>query len=1004
MRNRRPSHREIRTAACLLAPCAGTAAASGRLASALPSLRGDAYGWMIVAALALGLYLMVELALRRRRGMRERGIGGERNIRLLMAAVVALFVGVVVANLVLSLRTTRHAVLAEAEDDAANLALAVERQMDGTLDAVALTMGVIARSAPVQARQDDAQAATAEALLEGATKHLPAVRALWIVDPQGRLAYASRDMPAHAVSLQRDYVRAHLDEEGDEDDDGLHFGRPMTDAGGRLFIPVSRRIERRDGGFGGVVVAALRPGYLARQSDTMDVGREGFIVLMRTDGVIMQQADLPPAMVGQPIRPAPRFTRLLGHSDAGVYRSTHPFDGIERVVAYQRLPGRPLVVLVGLGVDELLAPWRETAATYAAGSLLLLVLLTLLAVRLVRELDRRAEQQTMIERLNRMRAMQSGINSLIVRAASRSELFEGACQVAVRDGRFDAAWIDLADPADGVLVTVASSGGVEGDLAAPVPMPGRGEGGGTESEAFARQATVASNDLVARDDHCRRRRQAIELGYRSKITLPLFRRNELVATLTLLARPVDFFNADEVRLLDDVASDLSHALEHLAALERVEYLALHDVLTGLPNRTLFIDRAVQRLRQAREDGAQCALVKLDIERFRQINETAGRDAGDEVVRRIAARLRRELGEDAVLARPERDHFVFLVAVQSAAEAASAVHKAHTACCDHPLAIDGHRLHISMRAGVSLYPEDGDDAETLMRNAEAALARAKHAREPMTFYAPAMNARVAESMAIENKLRGALERGQFVLHYQPKFDARTGALVGLEALIRWRDPSAGLMLPAQFVPVLEDTGLILPVGEWVMHEALRDYRRWRKAGLEPPRIAVNVSALQLRQDSFTRSVRNAVGGRDHAEHGLELEITESMLMTRVESNADKLDAIRDMGVSIAIDDFGTGYSSLQYIARLPLDTLKIDRSFVAGMTRNATDREIVSSVISLAHQLHLKVVAEGVESSEQARILRELDCDEVQGYLFSPPLPPDRIEALMRSGAAATARH
>jgi predicted signal transduction protein with EAL and GGDEF domain len=236
-----------------------------------------------------------------------------------------------------------------------------------------------------------------------------------------------------------------------------------------------------------------------------------------------------------------------------------------------------------------------------------------------------------------------------------------------------------------------------------------------------------------------------------------------------------------------------------------------------------------------------------------------------------------------------------------------VHKALQACSDVPMNVDDQSLHISVRAGVSLYPDDGRDTETLVRNAEAALARAKHMRERMVFYAPAMNARVAETLVIENKLRSALERGQFVLHYQPKFDARSGALCGLEALIRWKDPEEeDLILPARFVPLLEETGLILPVGEWVMNEALRDYRRWREAGLSPPRIAVNVSALQLRQDSFTRSVRSAVGGEDHAEGGLELEITESMLMTRVESNADKLDAIRDMGVSIAIDDFGTGY--------------------------------------------------------------------------------------------------
>jgi diguanylate cyclase (GGDEF)-like protein len=981
-----------RAAACLPAGRAGTAVATGALPLALPAPGSSAYGWLAVAVLAVVLYGVVELVIRRRPWTGpDRAAGSERNIRLLVAAVLALFLGVVIANLVLSLRNTRQTVLAEAGEDATNLALAIEHELAGTLDSVAYTMSVIARSAPAPAPAGAPHAASADALLNGAAQHLPAVSAFWIVDAQGRLAHASRDLPQHGVSLQRDYVRAHLT----RSEDRLFFGHPMRRADGRLFIPVSRRITRADGGFGGVVAASLRPEYLAGHSRTIDVGRDGFVALMRTDGTIMQQADVPTTMLGRPVHPTPPFVALLERADSGVYRTAHSHDGIERVVAYRRLPGRPLVVVVAFGVDELLAPWRETAATYAAGSLLLLVLLTLVALRLARELDRRAAQQTMIERLNRTRAMQSGISSLIVRAATRSELFEGACRVAVREGGFGAAWVDVLDDSTRRLTTVASAGDDARHVLAE-PIWTVDDDGAVEKEPFRRHGAVSSNDLAARADHSPRHHRAVELGYRSRITLPLFRRSEPVATLTLLARPAGFFNEEEVRLLDDVAGDLSHALEHLAALERVEYLALHDVLTGLPNHALFIDRVTQRLRQANEDGTRCALAKLDIERFRQINETVGRDAGDEVVRRIAARLRGGLDEDIVLARPERDHFVFLVDVQSDAEAASAVQKARHACCSAPMTVEGHELHISLRAGVSLYPDDGRDAETLMRNAEAALARAKHTRDPMTFYAPAMNARVAESLGMENKLRGALERGEFVLHYQPKFDVHDGSLVGLEALLRWNDPEAGLTPPARFVPVLEDTGLILPVGEWVLQEALRDYRRWRAAGLRPPRVAVNVSALQLRQDAFTQSVRSVIRGSGDGGPGLELEITESMLMTRVESNADKLDAIRGMGVSIAIDDFGTGYSSLQYIARLPLDTLKIDRSFVAGMTCNATDREIVSSVISLAHQLRLKVVAEGVESPEQARLLRDLDCDEVQGYLFSPPLPRPDIEKLMRA--------
>ncbi|MFC0677089.1 EAL domain-containing protein [Lysobacter korlensis] len=977
------------TAALACALISPLAAASG---AALPGMRGDAYGWVAVAAIATVLIVGLEYAHRRPR-VRNRIARGDRSLRLLILAVVVLFVGGVIANLFFSLRNTHQTLLAEARDDTANLALAVQQQLAGLIDDVDFSMSIVARSAPAQASPGTAEAAVADEMLTGAASHLPAVQAMWVIDAGGRIAHRSRDMPHRAELATQGHLQLHRQ----RDTDTLAFGRPMPDGRGRWFIPVSRRIERPDRRFAGMVVAALRPDYIARQTSALDLGREGVAVLMSIDGVVMQQAPLPPAMVGRPIEPTPRFIALARRSDTGSYRTAHPFDGIDRIISYRRLPGRPLVVLAGVGVNEVLAPWRQTAATYIAGSLLLLVLLTLLGVRLWRELQRRAEQQALIARLERTRRLQGGISSLIVRATTRSELFEGTCDAAVRHGRLGAAWIDMVDPATGTLSTVASAGKDAGQLLAE-PVTLNDDGSGMAVETFVSGHTVVSNDLTTRTDRSPRRQCAVALGYRSKITLPLLRRNEPVATLTLLARPTGFFTADETRTLEHLAADLSHALDHLAAVERVNYLALHDALTGLPNHTLFIDRTGQRLRRAAEGDLRCAVAKIDIERFRQINATAGREAGDMVIRLIAQRLATALGRDAVLSRPERDHFMFLIdEAGSEAEIASAVQKALQACSDVPMNVDGQALHISVRAGVSLYPDDGRDTETLVRNAEAALARAKHMRERMVFYAPAMNARVAETLVIENKLRSALERGQFVLHYQPKFEARSGALCGLEALIRWKDPDEDdLILPARFVPLLEETGLILPVGEWVMNEALRDYRRWREAGLSPPRIAVNVSALQLRQDSFTRSVRSAVGGDDHAERGLELEITESMLMTRVESNADKLDAIRDMGVSIAIDDFGTGYSSLQYIARLPLDTLKIDRSFVSGMTRNTTDREIVASVISLAHQLRLKVVAEGVESNEQARLLRRLACDEVQGFLFSPPLPPGRVEALMRS--------
>jgi EAL domain-containing protein (putative c-di-GMP-specific phosphodiesterase class I) len=312
--------------------------------------------------------------------------------------------------------------------------------------------------------------------------------------------------------------------------------------------------------------------------------------------------------------------------------------------------------------------------------------------------------------------------------------------------------------------------------------------------------------------------------------------------------------------------------------------------------------------------------------------------------------------------------------------------------DTMLVHDGRELRIAARAGIALYPDDGADADALLRNAEAALKKARASSERYVFYAPHLNARVAERLDLEAKLRRAAERGEFALHFQPQVNLGTGRVTGVEALLRWRDGEAGMRSPAFFVPVLEDTGLIHEVGRWAMREAVTTHRAWGERGIAAPRIAVNVSSVQLRGRSFVDEVRAALGGAGEA--GLDLEITESLLMENIEESLRKLHEVRGLGVRIALDDFGTGYSSLGYLSRLPLDALKIDRGFVRNMTEKSEDTSIVTAILSLARALGLKVVAEGVETEEQARLLRLLRCDEMQGYLYSPPVPEEKLLALI----------
>ncbi len=451
-----------------------------------------------------------------------------------------------------------------------------------------------------------------------------------------------------------------------------------------------------------------------------------------------------------------------------------------------------------------------------------------------------------------------------------------------------------------------------------------------------------------------------------------------------------------MRLLIEMAGDISFALDHIQKEERLNYLAYFDAITGLPNRALFLDRVEQRIGSAHRDQKVFSVIMLDLERFSSINESLGRQAGDSLLRQLAQRLREALHETDILARLSADYFG--IATRHDDESADIAHVLEellSGIRKRPFLIGGQELRVFVRAGVSSYPADGEDIETLLRNAEAALKKAKLSGDKHLFYVPEFNAQVAGKLTLENKLRRALEQEQLVLHYQPKVNLKNGQICGLEALIRWNDPETGLVPPVKFIPLLEETGMILEAGRWALAKAVSDSLAWQSKGLGVPRIAVNVSPIQLQQKDFVGSVENVMRAAGTAGSKLELEITESVIMQDIEANIQKLRDIREMGIEVAIDDFGTGYSSLSYIAKLPLTALKIDRAFIVNMTSNPDDLGIVSTIVSLAHSLNLRVVAEGVETAEQASLLRLLKCDEIQGYLSSPAVAAERIEDFLR---------
>jgi diguanylate cyclase (GGDEF)-like protein/PAS domain S-box-containing protein len=620
-----------------------------------------------------------------------------------------------------------------------------------------------------------------------------------------------------------------------------------------------------------------------------------------------------------------------------------------------------------------------------------------------RDITQRKEHEDRVMRLNRIYSVLSGINTTIVRVHDRQELFDEACRIAVVHGKFTFAWIGMLDADMQEVKPVARAGRDDGYLAqinltAVEDAPGNCE---LTARALSRAEPVICNDIAADDRMKTWRAEALKRGYRSVVLFPLILEGRSVGVFVLYAPEPNFFDEEEMRLLVEMAGDISFALDHLKKEERLNYLAYYDELTGLPNRTLFEDRASQLLQVARRSqGTTVALVLLDIDRFGTINETLGRHAGDAVLRQIAQRLSSgRLGPDH-MARISADTFAALLAdVEKEQDVVHFVEKRVIDLLHEPIVVDGHELRLSARAGIALFPVDGMDTEILFRNAEAALKNAKLSGDKYLFYAPEFNARVAERLTLETKLRGAIERRELTLHYQPKVNLETGGISGLEALMRWNDPDAGAVPPAKFIPIMEETGLILEAGRWALERASADYQQWLAAGLAVPRIAVNVSAIQLRQRNFVDTVRDVIAARTvpggHEGSGLDLEITESLIMRDIEANIERLKAVRELGVEVAIDDFGTGYSSLSYIAKLPINALKIDRAFIVNMTGNSVDLSIVSTIISLAHSLNLRVIAEGVETQEQANLLRLLKCDEIQGYLFSAAVPAAQIERFLR---------
>jgi diguanylate cyclase (GGDEF)-like protein len=419
--------------------------------------------------------------------------------------------------------------------------------------------------------------------------------------------------------------------------------------------------------------------------------------------------------------------------------------------------------------------------------------------------------------------------------------------------------------------------------------------------------------------------------------------------------------------------------------------AYYDLLTGLQNKEVFFDSFTKAIALAARNEKILAILFITVDRLKVINDTFGENYGDELLKSLARRLKACVRKSDIVSRPGRNEFIILLPEIRYAEDAALIARKICAALESPFTLKKRKLFISVNIGISIYPNDGDNAKTLLNTSYTALQRARElGKNTYQFYSPALTERAFERMVLENNLKFALQRKEFLLHYQPQIDLKSGLIIGLEALVRWQKPAGKLVYPKNFINLMEETDLIVPLDEWVLHTACKQNKAWQNAGLKPVRVAVNLSARHFYEKDITRLVRRVLKDTGLEPRFLELEVTESIFLKNLEHTVKAMKAISGMGVNISIDDFGTGYSSLSYLKYFPINKLKIVEPFIFSVSFNPTDEVIIRAIIALAHTLNMKVIAEGVEKREQMQLIRSLNCDELQGNIISLPLSPEEV--------------
>lgn len=602
------------------------------------------------------------------------------------------------------------------------------------------------------------------------------------------------------------------------------------------------------------------------------------------------------------------------------------------------------------------------------------------------------QTQLLVEtrKLSRLYLLLSRINQLIVQHPQQQMLFQGACDIAVQEGGIDTAWIGAMEES-GAFTPLASSGMALDQLNC---LDIR------SFDARLREGrTLINNNLHDNADSSSWQSSAMACGFQSVAALPIRARKGHAGCFVLYAKDQNFFDEAEIRLLEEMSRNIGHALdvaemdrEQEQAREQLSYLARHDSLTGLNNRLMFSSHLALALERAARQDTLLALLLLDLDRFKDVNDSFGHAAGDELLVQVAKRITGRLRGADSTSRLGGDEFTVVLEDLHDPQDAAWVANDLLALVREPfqLATAGE-VSVGTSIGIALYPEHGSTEQELLQQADAALYRAKaDGRSRFRFFSEELTREARERIQLEASLRKALEQKELLIHFQPQFDLQTGRIVGAEALVRWLHPEYGMMQPAQFIPLAEETGLITGLGEWVLRETCQLGSNWLSQGLPPLRLAVNISPQQLRQSGMERFIADTLLETGYPAELLEIEVTESSLMQQEKKAEVILNRISSLGVRLAVDDFGTGYSSLSRIKQFPVQLLKIDRSFITGILDNRTDQEIAATIVAMGHTLGFKVLAEGVETKEQLDLLRQLPCDLYQGFFSGRPMPAEEL--------------